>query len=78
MGDPLVRQREVPRQLRKHVRGAQEQCTRVVRVKRGDAREVHEITHWCKRLWSGARWYMSRSSNGQAAGSAKTVEEACE
>ena len=60
------------------MRDAREQCTRVVRVEHSGAREVDEITQWCTRLWSGARWYKSRSSNGQAAGSATTVEEACE
>ena len=29
-------------------------------------------------MQSGARWYTSRNSDGQAAGSATTVEEACE
>ena len=62
----MARQREVPRQLRKLVRGVREQCTRVVQVEHGGAREVHEITQWCTRLQSGARWYTSRSSDGQA------------
>ena len=51
----MARQREVPRQLRKLVRGAREQCMRVVRVEHGSAREVHDITQWCSRLQSGAR-----------------------
>ena len=55
MGDPTARQWEVPRQLRKLVRGAREQFTRVVLVEHGGAREVHEITLWCTRLQSGAR-----------------------
>ena len=55
MGDPTARQREVPRQLRKLVRGAREQCTRVIRVEHGGAREVHEIMQWCTRLQSGTR-----------------------
>ena len=78
MGDPTARQQEVPQQLRKLVRGTREQCTRVVQVEHGCAREVHEITQWCTRLRSGERWYTSRSSDGQAARSATTVEEACE
>ena len=51
MGDPTARQREVPRQLRKLVRSAREQCTRVVRVVQDGARDcgarvVHEyIVH---------------------------------
>ena len=52
---PMARQWEVPRQLRKFVSGAQEWCTRVVRVEHGSAREVHEITQWCTRLRSGTR-----------------------
>ena len=52
---PMARQREVPRQLRKLVSGAREQCTRVVQVEHGGAREVHEITQWCTRLRSGER-----------------------
>ena len=55
MGDLTARQREVPRQLRKLVRGAGEQGTRVVRVVQDGAREVHEITQWCTSLRSGAR-----------------------
>ena len=43
----MARQQEVPPQLRKLVRGAREQCTRVVRVVQDGAREVHEITQWC-------------------------------
>ena len=54
----MARQREVPRQLRKLVRGPREQCTRVVRVEHGGAREVHEITQWCTRLRSGTRDYV--------------------
>ena len=54
MGDPTARQWEVPRQLRKLVSGAREQCTRVVRVVQDGAQEVHKITQWCTRLWSGA------------------------
>ena len=55
MGNPTARQWEVPRQLRKPMRGAREQCTRVVRVAQDGAREVHEITQWCTRLRSSAR-----------------------
>ena len=55
MGDPTARQWEVPRQLRKLVRGEREQCTRVVRVVQDGAREVHEIMQWCTRLRSGAQ-----------------------
>ena len=47
MGDPTARQREVPRQLRKLVRGAREQCTRAVHesgARVGWTRvEVHEM-----------------------------------
>ena len=50
---PTARQREVPRQLRKLVSGAREQCTKVVLEEHGGAREVHEITQWCTRLQSG-------------------------
>ena len=45
---PTARQREMLRQLRKLVSGAREQCTRVVRVEHGGARE-------CTRLRSGAQ-----------------------
>ena len=45
---PTAREREVPRQLRKLVSGAREQCTRVVRVEP----MVHER---CTGLCSGAR-----------------------
>ena len=55
MGDPTARQREVPRLLRKLVRGAREQCRRVVQVVQDGAREVHEIMQWCTRLRSGAQ-----------------------
>ena len=61
MGDPTARQREVPQQLRKLVRGAREQCTRVVRVVQDGARDyavVHELAssaRWCTILRSGAR-----------------------
>ena len=58
MGDLTARQREVPRQLRKLVRGAGEQGTRVVRVVQDGARDyavVHEFAEWCTRT-SGARW----------------------
>ena len=51
MGDLTARKREVPRQLRKLVSGAREQCTRMVRVEL----MVHKITQWCTRLRSGAR-----------------------
>ena len=63
------------------VEEACEWCTRAVHESGTSgaygAREVHEITQWCTRLRSGARGYMSRSSDGQAAGSATTVEKAC-
>ena len=54
---PTARQREVPRQLRKLVRRAREQCTRVVRVEP----MVHER---CTRLRSGARDWCTRVCSG--------------
>ena len=48
---PTARQQEVPRQFRKLVRGAREQCTRAVHESgtsgAGWYTRVHEITQWC-------------------------------
>ena len=58
---PTARQQEVPRQLRKLVSGA---------------REWYE-SRWCTRLRSGARWYTSRSSDGQAVGTSASSDGQC-
>ena len=44
MGDPTARQQEVPRQLRKLVRGAREQCTRLCSSSARDFGVAHDGT----------------------------------